>query len=189
MGGSRSPSAQAWCWRLSPPWTKREFFPAHLSVKLPSNFPVLMLKRSSKSKFMPNAYVFPGWVISGAGFASWWKDHFKDSGYNDDDIEELVLKNVKMLMKAEIDESISRDIALRWCLDWWIFPDYLHLEKPLRNMESRSLNHQMDLPPSLKFFLQGKLYPVLLAGQLQPKHAVVPVQGGGGCAGPNHPHC
>jgi len=56
------------------------------------DYKVLMLKRSSKSKFMP-----------------------KDFGYNDDDLEELVLKNVDrpMLMKAEIDESISRDIALR----------------------------------------------------------------------------
>jgi nucleoside diphosphate-linked moiety X motif protein 19 len=75
-----------------------------------------MLKRSSKSKFMPNAYVFPGGVTSGADFASGWKDHFLHHGYNDDDLEELVLKDVDrpMLMKAEVDESISRDIAVRW---------------------------------------------------------------------------
>ena len=65
---------------------------------------------------MPNAYVFPGGVTSGADFASGWKDHFLHNGFNEDDLEALVLKDVDrpMLMKAEIDESISRDIALRW---------------------------------------------------------------------------
>ena len=64
---------------------------------------------------MPNAYVFPGGVIAGADFAKGWKDLFKDFGFKDDDLEELVLKNVDrpMLMKAELDESISRDIAFR----------------------------------------------------------------------------
>ena len=52
---------------------------------------------------------------SGADFASGWKDHFLHHGYNKDDLEALVLKDVDrpMLMKAELDESISRDIALR----------------------------------------------------------------------------
>ena len=65
---------------------------------------------------MPNAYVFPGGVTSGADFALGWKDHFLHHGYNEDDLEELVLKDVDrpMLMKAELDESITRDIALRW---------------------------------------------------------------------------
>jgi len=79
------------------------------------DYKVLMLKRSSKSKFMPNAYVFPGGVISHADFAKGWTDLFRDFGYNDDDLEQLVLKDVDrpMLMKADLDESISRDIALR----------------------------------------------------------------------------
>ena len=64
---------------------------------------------------MPNAYVFPGGVTSGADFASGRKDHFLHHGYNEDDLEELVLKNVDrpMLMRAELVESISRYIALR----------------------------------------------------------------------------
>ena len=82
------------------------------------DYKVLMLKRSSKSKFMPNAYVFPGGVISHADFAKGWTDLFRDFGYNDDDLEQLVLKDVDrpMLMKADLDESISRDIALRYTL-------------------------------------------------------------------------
>ena len=74
-----------------------------------------MLRRSSKSKFMPNAYVFPGGVIAQADFAKGWRDLFNNFGYTDDDLEELVLKDVDrpMMMKAELDEVISRDIAFR----------------------------------------------------------------------------
>ena len=65
---------------------------------------------------MPNAFVFPGGVIAGADSAGDWKHHFKDFGYTDDDLEELVLNNVDrplLMKKADINESISRDIALR----------------------------------------------------------------------------
>ncbi|KAK7482260.1 hypothetical protein BaRGS_00026503 [Batillaria attramentaria] len=37
-----------------------------------ANFEVLLLKRSSKSKFMPNLYVFPGGVASDIDFSSEW---------------------------------------------------------------------------------------------------------------------
>ena len=79
------------------------------------DYKVLMLKRSSKSKFMPNAFVFPGGVIAGADLAAGWTDHFRDFGYNGDDIAELVLRKVDrpLLMTAEVDESVARDIALR----------------------------------------------------------------------------
>jgi len=79
------------------------------------DYHVLMLKRSSKSKFMPNAFVFPGGVIAQADFARGWRDLFNNFGYTDDDLEELVLKDVDrpMMMKAELDEVISRDIAFR----------------------------------------------------------------------------
>jgi len=90
-------------------------------IKGPSECPnhfdykVLMLKRSSKSKFMPNAYVFPGGVVSGADFQKGWTDLFKDFGYNDEDLEELVLKQVDrpMMMKTNHDEYMARDIGLR----------------------------------------------------------------------------
>ena len=65
---------------------------------------------------MPNAFVFPGGVVSLTDFAAGWKDHFKACGYNNDDLEELVLKDVDrpILMKADVNESITRDIALRY---------------------------------------------------------------------------
>ena len=81
----------------------------------PFDYSVLMLKRSSKSKFMPNAYVFPGGVLSPADTSSGWLDLFRDLGYNNDDLEELILKDVDrpLLMKAEAGEALARDIALR----------------------------------------------------------------------------
>ncbi|XP_014670938.1 PREDICTED: nucleoside diphosphate-linked moiety X motif 19, mitochondrial-like isoform X2 [Priapulus caudatus] len=39
-----------------------------------SNYKVLMLKRSSKSSFMPNAHVFPGGVIDRADYSDEWLD-------------------------------------------------------------------------------------------------------------------
>ena len=80
------------------------------------DYSVLMLKRSSKSKFMPNAYVFPGGVLSPSDTSSGWLDLFRDLGHTRDDLEELVLKGVDrpLLMKAEADEALARDIALRF---------------------------------------------------------------------------
>ena len=70
---------------------------------------------------MPNAFVFPGGVIAGADSVEGWKHHFSDFGYNEDDLEELVLKNVDrplLMKKADVEESISRDIALRYHLNF-----------------------------------------------------------------------
>ncbi|XP_041376291.1 nucleoside diphosphate-linked moiety X motif 19-like [Gigantopelta aegis] len=44
------------------------------------NLEVLMLKRSSKSSFMPNAYVFPGGVADDADFSEEWHDVFRVVG-------------------------------------------------------------------------------------------------------------
>lgn len=41
------------------------------------DYEVLMLKRSSKSGFMPNAYVFPGGMVDSSDFSSEWLDIFK----------------------------------------------------------------------------------------------------------------
>lgn len=42
------------------------------------DYDVLMLKRSSKSGFMPNAYVFPGGLVDPSDFSSEWLDVFKE---------------------------------------------------------------------------------------------------------------
>ncbi|KAM9861226.1 acyl-coenzyme A diphosphatase NUDT19 [Aulostomus maculatus] len=41
------------------------------------DYKVLMLKRSSKSGYLPNAYVFPGGMVDSSDFSSEWLDIFK----------------------------------------------------------------------------------------------------------------
>ncbi|XP_041846758.1 nucleoside diphosphate-linked moiety X motif 19 [Melanotaenia boesemani] len=41
------------------------------------DYDILLLKRSGKSGFMPNAYVFPGGVVDSSDFSSDWLDVFK----------------------------------------------------------------------------------------------------------------
>ena len=79
------------------------------------NYSVLMLKRSSRSKFMPNAFVFPGGVVSSSDFSSKWLELFKNHGHSRDDLEELVLKSVDrpLLMRGSSEEGLVRDISLR----------------------------------------------------------------------------
>ena len=91
-----------------------------------------MVKRSSKSKFMPNAYVFPGGVVAEADTSGGWLEvralaavvvssHrvqvFREQGVTGVDLEELVLDPGKvdrpLLMTAEVNEAVARDIGLR----------------------------------------------------------------------------
>lgn len=51
------------------------------SLKTPgTNFDVLMIKRSGKSKFMPDLHVFPGGVADNSDFSSRWLSVFKKLG-------------------------------------------------------------------------------------------------------------
>ncbi|KAM7406331.1 hypothetical protein PAMP_000714 [Pampus punctatissimus] len=50
---------------------------SHLPHKSSFDYDVLLLKRSSKSGFMPNAYVFPGGMVDSSDFSSEWLDIFK----------------------------------------------------------------------------------------------------------------
>ncbi|XP_035508021.1 nucleoside diphosphate-linked moiety X motif 19 isoform X2 [Morone saxatilis] len=50
---------------------------SHLPHKSCFDYGVLLLKRSSKSGFMPNAYVFPGGMADPSDFSSEWLDIFK----------------------------------------------------------------------------------------------------------------
>ena len=80
------------------------------------DYQTLMLKRSSRSKFMPNAYVFPGGVLAESDCSAAWVELFQSLGYNEDDLEALVLKDVDrpfLMSKAEVTEGVARDLALR----------------------------------------------------------------------------
>ena len=80
------------------------------------DYSTLMLKRSSRSKFMPNAFVFPGGVLSASDTSEDWVTLYKALGYNEDDLTELVLKDVDrplLMSKADVSEGVARDIGLR----------------------------------------------------------------------------
>lgn len=49
---------------------------SHVSHSPRFDYNVLLLKRSGKSKFMPNAYVFPGGAVDPSDFSSEWLDVF-----------------------------------------------------------------------------------------------------------------
>ena len=77
-------------------------------------YQMLMLRRSGKSKFMPNAYVFPGGVCSEADFDRRWIDLFQKFG--EKDYADLVSNDGKprpLLMKSQSEDQIPRDIAFR----------------------------------------------------------------------------
>ncbi|XP_023267782.1 nucleoside diphosphate-linked moiety X motif 19 [Seriola lalandi dorsalis] len=59
----------------SPPGSSYER--SHLPHRSSFDYDVLLLKRSSKSGFMPNAYVFPGGMVDSSDFSSEWLDIFK----------------------------------------------------------------------------------------------------------------
>lgn len=50
---------------------------SHLPHRSRFDYDVLLLKRSGKSGFMPNAYVFPGGLLDSSDFSSDWLDIFK----------------------------------------------------------------------------------------------------------------
>ena len=80
------------------------------------DYQTLMLKRSSRSKFMPNAYVFPGGVLAESDSSDAWLELFHSQGYSEDDLQALVLSHVDrpfLMSKAAVTESVARDLALR----------------------------------------------------------------------------
>ena len=80
------------------------------------DYQTLMLKRSSRSKFMPNAFVFPGGVLSETDTSEEWVGLVRLLGYTQDDLEELVLKDVDrplLMSTADVTEGVARDIGLR----------------------------------------------------------------------------
>jgi len=82
------------------------------------DYQLLMLKRNSRSKFMPNAFVFPGGVRDKADISKDWLDWFRTNGVHRDDLAEFVSerKNTDrpLLMRSDnFDQQIITDIAFR----------------------------------------------------------------------------
>lgn len=68
---SRTPLTAAPAWSLDR--SQGQVHPPH---EPRYDYDVLMLQRSSKSGFMPNAYVFPGGLVDSSDFSSEWLDIF-----------------------------------------------------------------------------------------------------------------
>ncbi|TRY64117.1 hypothetical protein TCAL_00446 [Tigriopus californicus] len=81
------------------------------------NYKVLMLKRSGKSQFMPNTFVFPGGKIDQADFHPGWKDIFASSGKSISDIIRSKPQEPFLIQPKDEDdrEGLHRRLAFRIC--------------------------------------------------------------------------
>ncbi|XP_071345885.1 acyl-coenzyme A diphosphatase NUDT19 [Trachinotus anak] len=94
---------------------------AHLPHRSRFDYDVLLLKRSSKSGFMPNAYVFPGGMVDPADFSSEWLDVFKPLGNS----PSFGLRSVKQPAETrppifatdrlKLGSPVPGDVAFRIC--------------------------------------------------------------------------
>ena len=82
------------------------------------DYQVLMLKRSSRSKFMPNAFVFPGGVSSDIDFSKEWKEYFGAHGVDTSDLHNLLPEGqdrpfLLEAQKTDPLEQLDRHISFR----------------------------------------------------------------------------
>ena len=80
------------------------------------DYSLLMLKRSSKSKFMPNAYVFPGGVTDKHDFNVNWRDLIDACKDKSRSTDNLILNGVSrpiMIQENTNNSFLDRDIAFR----------------------------------------------------------------------------
>lgn len=103
--------------------------PAHGTMQLQEmdseltnyNYKILMLKRSTKSKFMPNVYVFPGGIAENADFSAEWLNLFRKFGdsENRDLLKSLTQAGEGPLMfsrqRSPEFEHIPSELAFRIC--------------------------------------------------------------------------
>lgn len=85
------------------------------------DYDVLMLKRSGKSGFMPNAYVFPGGLVDSSDFSSEWVDIFQPFKH----LTDFGLRQVKQPAESRppifatdrrtLGSPITGDVAFRIC--------------------------------------------------------------------------
>ena len=81
-------------------------------TKFPADFGTVLLKRSSKMKSIPDAYLFPGGALSKSDYDLNWSYH-----YSRIDIRRLTPSSAVCrppLFLTPKDEPISRDLSLSW---------------------------------------------------------------------------
>lgn len=88
-------------------------------IKSAFNYKVLMLRRSGKSQFMPNMYVYPGGKIAASDFDPNWNTVFEKFGQKS--VEEILATrktNRPLLLKPRDSDSkdlLHRELAFRIC--------------------------------------------------------------------------
>ena len=88
------------------------------------DYTLLMLKRSSKSKFMPNAYVFPGGVTDKNDFNLKWHDLIENCKDKSRLTKNLILSNVPrpMLIQHKTQTNVLESM---YCANALPFPNIL----------------------------------------------------------------
>ena len=91
---------------------------SRLAMKVPNNvanatasynYKLLMLKRSTKSKFMPSSYVFPGGVVHETDFSPDWKHLVKHAAVP------VNYVHTPPILSKEQNRKLSADVAFRIC--------------------------------------------------------------------------
>lgn len=85
------------------------------SQKSNFNYDILVMKRSTGSKFMANAIVFPGGVIEKSDSTGNWLDLYAKVGVPDDRLKALrsSLNTDFIYQKSSEEEKIERELSLR----------------------------------------------------------------------------
>ncbi|CAH0558150.1 unnamed protein product [Brassicogethes aeneus] len=79
------------------------------------NYKILTIKRSSKSGFMPNNYVFPGGNASSSDSDPKWLEIFQKAGYTKNELSGLMPKeNVPSILRDGTD-GVPKFLSLRIC--------------------------------------------------------------------------
>ena len=89
---------------------------AIFSQPSPFNYKVLCLKRSSKSKFMPDTYVFPGGNISKSDNTLDWLKLYEKFGFSKQAFDDLrPAENVPAVLQNDDENSLPRYLSFRIC--------------------------------------------------------------------------
>jgi nucleoside diphosphate-linked moiety X motif protein 19 len=118
------------------------------------NYEVLMLKRSTKSKFMPSLHVFPGGMASDADFSDEWLDVFGRSRAAVDNLATLAKRGgcgppMFSRTRDNIHSSIPSEIAFRICAIRETFEESgILLATDAGNSSLCSIKDDIDIIPS-----------------------------------------
>lgn len=104
-----------------PPSLDRSQGRSHQPHQAAFDYDVLLLQRSSKSGFMPNAYVFPGGLVDSSDFSSEWLDIFQQLAHTPN----FGLRSVKQRLETrppifatdrlKLGSPIPGEVAFRIC--------------------------------------------------------------------------